>query len=257
MWQALLELNFFCPADLAGPAGAETESTWFDRVLRGLEAFWDSGKARIGESGALGWSKSAASTRSSVAPVAEPNSLPEGDPFEHWESRERSLASEYHMPARVTDDVIDADPDPYRAVLFEDVRPVLFFATWPDSRMQLAWAYLAFLGLPLVPPDQPTTSPFHADVFIQSHLLEHDAKMEAFWPARAATSHAPFQILHGEAVEHERTASGRPWSAPFSNVPAAPDTLIPEMPAWFTAIGGADVATLDLDLFRQVRSSSS
>ncbi|KAL8278570.1 hypothetical protein RQP46_009062 [Phenoliferia psychrophenolica] len=159
-FQSLIELNFFRPPP--STISPSPPHSYLNRAFDSLESFWDSGAPRIGEPGSLGWSNSLSASTTPPPPPSRPTPVPPttaDDPLHSWSSLERTHA----LPARPDDPDVDDDVDPYRVVLFDDVRDFLFVVHSPDSRTQLAYAFLTFLGLPFVPPDFPTSTAFSTD----------------------------------------------------------------------------------------------
>jgi hypothetical protein len=141
----------------------------------------------------------------------------------------------------------DSD-DPYRVVLFDDVRPFLFFLESPDSRLQLAYAFLTFLGLPFIPPDVPTSTPFTTDPFIHSELVERPSLIQRFWPSSTSEKES-FDLVYGEAMELERKSDVRdPWQTPFKAAPIMADLLFGSGKAgWFRTLVPEDLHNIDVN----------
>uniref|UniRef100_A0A0K3C9N5 BY PROTMAP: gi/647394756/emb/CDR35990.1/ RHTO0S01e11694g1_1 [Rhodosporidium toruloides] n=1 Tax=Rhodotorula toruloides TaxID=5286 RepID=A0A0K3C9N5_RHOTO len=252
-FQAIVELNLFRPADF-DRLQYERFMPWKQRVLAAFESFWDAEAPRIGETGAKGW-------RSTTDEDMPPEAVPASDvavveaqreegarPHERWARAER-IACESHRPARTTDPSIDDSDDPYRVVLFDDIRPFLFFVDSPDSRLQLAYAFLTFLGLPFVPPDVPTSTPFTTDPFIHSELVERPSLIQRFWPSGSSEKQS-FGLVGGEPMELERKSDIKePWQTPFKAAPAMADLLFGSGKAgWFRTLVPEDLQDVDVEL---------
>ncbi|GAA6004312.1 hypothetical protein JCM10207_000663 [Rhodosporidiobolus poonsookiae] len=258
-FQALVELNLFRPASLASPDPQERPYTYQDRLFRDFEAFWDSEAPRVGEQGAKGWGSTTDDDlppegTASTALQAQPAQDDKARPHERWAATER-LASGDALPARTIDSGMDDSDDPFRVVLFDDIRPFLFILHSPDSKLQLAYAFLTFLGLPFVPPDFPTSTPFTTDPFIHSELVERPSRIQRFWPKLDAGAAArPYATVGGEAMELERqSALKEPWDTPFSATPAAVDLLFGAgggKGGWFRTLKKEDLADVDVELSR-------
>ncbi|GAA5908743.1 hypothetical protein JCM8208_006776 [Rhodotorula glutinis] len=254
-FQGLVELNLLRPHDLER-LQYERTMPWRERTFSAFESFWDGEAPRIGENGAKGWRatseddlppEAAESSSTGTAVVETDASL---RPHERWALAERVAATSSRRPARATDAEMDDSDDPYRVVLFDDVKPFLFLLSSPESTHQLAYAFLAFLGLPFVPPDVPTSTPFATDPFVHSELVERPSLLRRFWPARS--SGAPFGVIGGEAMEPERNSALKaPWDVPFKAMPATVDTLFGgPAPGWFKTLRKEDLPDLDVDLAR-------
>ncbi|GAA6036634.1 hypothetical protein JCM8097_001263 [Rhodosporidiobolus ruineniae] len=261
-FQALIELNLFRPPALASPGPYDRPIAWRDRLLDEFEAFWDTEAPRIGEPGAKGWGSATeddlppeSSSSSSNALASIPTSDPQARPHERWAAAER-LSAQSSLPARTTDPGIEDSNDPYRVVLFSDIASFLFVLHSPDSKLQLAYAFLTFLGLPFVPPDYPTSTPFTTDSFIHSELVERPGRIQRFWPKldHEGAEKKPYETVGGEAMEPERRgAMGEPWDAPFAATPAAVDLLFgggAGKGGWFRTLRKEDLADVELEVAR-------
>ncbi|BGO94695.1 hypothetical protein NBRC10512_004875 [Rhodotorula toruloides] len=252
-FQAIVELNLFRPADF-DRLQYERFMPWKQRVLAAFESFWDTEAPRIGETDAKGWRSTTdqdmpleAVPASDVA-IVEAQREDGARPHEQWARAER-IASESHRPARTTDPGMDDSDDPYRVVLFGDIRPFLFFVDSPDSRLQLAYAFLTFLGLPFVPPDVPTSTPFTTDPFIHSDLVERPSLIQRFWPSDSSEKQS-YGLVDGEPMELERKSDIKePWQTPFKAAPAMADLLFGSGKAgWFRTLVPEDLQDIDVEL---------
>ncbi|GAA5980700.1 hypothetical protein JCM10908_001742 [Rhodotorula pacifica] len=258
-FQALVEFNLFRPHEFER-SQQERVMPWRERLLQGFEAFWDGEAPRIGEEGAKGW---AATSADDLPPDASEATTtgevsvqdPAARPHERWATAERA-ASNADLPARTTDPGMDESDDPYRVVLFDDVRPFLLDLEAPDSKHQLAYAFLTFVGLPFMPVDVPTSTPFTTDPFIHSELLERPGLLKRYWPTVDTGDSKPFSIVAGEPMEREaRSDLKTPWETPFHASPTAVDVLFGGgRPGWFTAISAADLEDVDVSLARNTLS---
>lgn len=149
VWQALLEYNIFRPGQLLPPD-----------LMPFFEQFWASEVARIGEEGATGWV-------SNASPEPEPRADKEHSPvplldFAAWEAAETDLERHAGLPARALDEV--SDDDPYRILLFSDIKEFIFSIASRQGLTLLQDAFLLFVGLPpcsfLPEPRNWRTDPF-------------------------------------------------------------------------------------------------
>ena len=136
VWQANLDANFCRPANVSD-------------LSTSFEDFWDSECARLGESGALGWAKSLdASANVNEAPETPlPPSLPDSS-WNEWSKAELRAQDQCLVPARTSDDT----DDPFRIVLFADIRDYTVFDLGVRSQSVLIDAFLDFTRLPPVNP---------------------------------------------------------------------------------------------------------
>lgn len=252
-FQAIIELNIFRPEKDSRPQPGETEAAWRGRVMSELEAFWDSEVARVGEKDAKGWRNTSndADPPEGAADTFPPSTLPNDlRGLERWASTEQLVSAANPRPARTTDPGIDDDVDPFRVVLFDDVRDFLFIVHSPDSQSQLVYAFLTFLSLPFIPPDMPTSTPFSTDPFIHSELVERPDLLARFHP-RVEERRLPFALIAGEAMEPERkSALTEPFDTPFHSTPTSVDLLFGAKQKWFLTLKKEDLQHVDVELAR-------
>jgi hypothetical protein len=146
-WQAMVELNLCRPASI--PAGEE-----LDR----LEDFWESEVLRFGEDGATGWD-SGSSPAPETRADSSPRSIESHRMFSDWVGAELGHSI---MPRRSSD--TDKLDDPYRVVLFNDIRDFMVLLQNPDPA-PLVDAILSFCGLAPLPGPR-TRRPWRDDAFI-------------------------------------------------------------------------------------------
>ena len=135
LWQAMLEFNLF------RPAGLSTE-----QALVSVEAFWDTEVARIGELGASGWNSG---TNPEVAQMHELVELEVKPPnvFKTWADCEGFRSKEATRPARTFDEI--AEDDPYRVIIFSDIKDYLSdVTTGENDQFLLIEGLLTFYNLP-------------------------------------------------------------------------------------------------------------
>ncbi|BFZ62077.1 hypothetical protein YB2330_003156 [Saitoella coloradoensis] len=185
-FQGMMELNYFRPArwdHLQADMNLDDE----DDMLGDFEEFWDSEVPRFGEQGAKGWRNFNDSSEESLSlPDTGPPYAPEMHNIaDDWSRHEAERAARCAFPARTTD--ADAIEDPYRVVLFDDVRDLLYVLTTESAREKLLFAWLAFNGLKM----------------FASSRLPSGLEPKSFFPAQESTSTA-VAYVHGEPMEPER-----------------------------------------------------
>ncbi|TRY74407.1 hypothetical protein TCAL_06336 [Tigriopus californicus] len=146
LFQAMIELNLFSP-DFPGYYSLEDRLALF-------EPFWDSGVARFGESGVVGWRK----VMENKDKMAKPESHAQSSEIEDqilkeagnrvartrlWLELEKARERRHWCPWRSNEE--DAE-DPDRMVTFEDISPFLFQFTEPHMCFKLILTCLKFLG---------------------------------------------------------------------------------------------------------------
>ena len=251
----MMELNFFAPDQYRNIASEN--KLFFESALDDLEEYWDLEAPRFGEDHALGWKHKLDSVVKQPRPPlqASTTSLSDDDPFVTWAKEETQSALLSNRPARTIDEIDDSD-DPYSVVLFSDLRSLLFAVTLQDSRLQLIYSFLFFLGLPLNPPDTSTATPLASDTFLYSDEFLSPCKRASFWPTHSSDDflHAllPFDTIAGEAMEPiRRGALNDPYNTPFVRFPMSPDLLFQATPKWFCLLSQKQyLEELDVNLVR-------
>nr|KAK5450986.1 snoRNA-binding rRNA-processing protein utp10 [Exophiala xenobiotica] len=193
VWQAMLEYNIFRPERLL-PAD----------LMPSFEQFWASEVARVGEEGATGWGSNA-----SAEP--EPTADKEHSPvalldFGSWEAAETGLGRHAVLPARALDEV--SDDDPYRILLFSDIKEFVFSIASKQGLTLLQDAFLLFLGLPPC-SSLPEVRKWRGDPFIYSQALATSK-----FPSLDATQNEPLGI--GEALHDVHLGIAGVLSSPDS-----------------------------------------
>jgi len=206
-FQALIELNLFRPESPPCPTSDSALEAELDR----FEEFWDSECPRFGEEGAKGWR--AWDLDESVDIPTTVKEMSE-DWYEHEEQ------SKHDIPARTTDDL---DDDPYRVILFNDIRPFLYAFT-TDVVKELSYAFISFCGINLPSPDLSSNQ-------ITDPWLSTTFDFRQFWPP--PTNNNSIEWINGEVVEPERLSGfTTPFTFPKKLFPLDIDTLFP-LDTWF------------------------
>ncbi|KAI8812559.1 NRDE-2, necessary for RNA interference-domain-containing protein [Cladochytrium replicatum] len=137
LYQAMIELTCFCPA-------AYTHQSFKQRVDM-LESFWESEAPRIGEEGALGWSNSLLRENADVSDEqSETDDVDFQDIFE-WAKAEINHEHVHWIPSKSVADT----SDPFRTVLFDDLRPLLFEIRTPSVKVSLIYHFISYLRIPI------------------------------------------------------------------------------------------------------------
>ncbi|PTB66362.1 DUF1740-domain-containing protein [Trichoderma citrinoviride] len=168
-WQGLLEVNFF------RPLATDDEQS----ALDAFSDFWESEVPRIGDAGAKGWrhyvefgGEGDAAEPIRAAPIIPSSSR---DVYKAWGHLEHSRSQTAKLPARTMDD--GTDDDPFRVVIFSDIRPFLFLiptSILPQVSGQLIDAFLLFCGFAPAFKASSWTEIAYNDQFISSPLVRLD-----------------------------------------------------------------------------------
>jgi hypothetical protein len=106
--QAMVELSFFCPIP----------DSPLEIQLSALEQFWKMESLRVGDKGAPGWNNT--------------------------EELELPAKTERPLPGRSLDE--DVEMDPFRVVLFDDIRRFLNRMVTDRGQTELLWSFMSLLG---------------------------------------------------------------------------------------------------------------
>lgn len=248
--QCMLELNFFCPPHLVPP----TSPSQHEKLLEELEEFWDSEVLRIGEIGAKGWASYVSLGGNGDVPEPQKENLTSEpldprDPFGSWIDAEEERLRSSMMPARTVDEV--EEDDPYRVVLFSDIKAFMFYFSSGRVRRKVADSFLVFSGLTPVYHLEPISSglPESTDTFLRNDLaaMQDSYLDEWFWP-RGSSEPADVKMiayLEGLSMEPERKGGlGKddPFEFGLKNFPVGPDSLFSnESWSWVKRVKKADV----------------
>ncbi|KAF3913247.1 hypothetical protein AA313_de0208756 [Arthrobotrys entomopaga] len=245
IWQGILEMNSSQPAAFSsGPASL----TNHEEMLDSFGAFWDSEVLRIGETKAKGW---ATFTDQDVGDFADPKDLPEdyapsndlelADPdfFGAWLDKEKTLLGK--LPARTTDEI--EEDDPFRVILFSDIRSFLWKFQSPVAISNIGDAFLAFAGIVA-----PTS--YQRDVFFRTDLVRaSDGNLAKwFWYDTDAADVKLITWVDGVPMESERRdrVTRNPFLFHSGDVPLSPETLV-QSSWWFSSVEVPDPKSERLD----------
>ena len=192
IWQANIEFNLCRPARSILQA---SNATSYKALLELFEIFWESEGPRVGEIKSTGWASHV--VNQSIAPTTlKDPPLPCNAELRlpQWPEEERMASTQMSMPARTLDDV--GENDPYRVILFSDVRPFLIdFETLPDTYSSLlVVAFLAFCGLP-PPPGTTEERQWWLDPFVRNPSLNVSQPTLTEELERDLHSSCPFAII--------------------------------------------------------------
>ncbi|CAG8688736.1 21252_t:CDS:10, partial [Cetraspora pellucida] len=173
-WQAMIELTFFAPEEIQ-------QKDFYDRVVA-FENFWEAEWPRFGEDDARGWSyyfeKDVESFESSdVTSNLLANISSEGDMYEKW--AEAEIAYNSQLLSMRSSNYSNLE-DPYRVVIFDDIRTFLFDLTSHQSRIELIYTCLNFTGL-TYNFGHSSLSSMITDVFLYNKLSNESIENVSFW----------------------------------------------------------------------------
>ncbi|KAG0637046.1 NRDE-2, necessary for RNA interference-domain-containing protein [Tuber brumale] len=239
-FQLMIELNFFAPPQITAP-GSLSEH---EEVLELLDTFWDSEVLRVGEVGAEGWFSFVQLGGKGKAPetqkgMVSPDSLDTRDPFGSWMAAEEGRMEIPKMPARTMDEV--EEDDPYRVVLFSDLREFMFFFASEAVKQKLIDALLIFSGLrPLYEGVRMSSGKAEAtDIFLRNELghTMDECLGRWFWPERGGHNN---ELIGWGGMEPEKKApfGEKPFQFSLRNFPLSEEMLFAKSEYWVSAIDG-------------------
>ncbi|RMY76348.1 hypothetical protein D0863_02009 [Hortaea werneckii] len=189
LWQAIFEQH--CCRQQGIP--------YSEANLADLGDFWESDYPRIGEDQAMGWSHyvGGVDQQPRVTHSTRLRPIDLSRPLYSMAEQEMQLALDLHLPASADDD--DALDDPFRHVMFTDIRDVCASLLHKLPRTLLLDAFLAFMHLP------PISTHLSG---AQAHMKRSDPFLEEFCaadPVRSVyeTDYSLFQTAFGHLCEQE------------------------------------------------------
>lgn len=236
-WQALLEFVFFKPS-IVQASDQNKDRSSHKATVSMFERFWDSEVPRIGEEGAEGWAsfsqKQGRPPRSRIEAVDDME-----DNKDHWKSwlaseRRHSLLS--RNPARTIDDI--EENDPYRIILFSDIRPFLIDPPSLAGQHLVLDAFVAFCCLPPFAAEGPDSRSrvWGRDCFLCNDALRLNGNLQESWKLRFLKQHGSSKeqcsIDSDDALLHSGTQN--PFQFPIRDYLVSSDSLFAEK-QWFSA----------------------
>jgi hypothetical protein len=218
-------------------------------MLNDFAEYWDSGRPRLGEDGAKGWTARHADHSLSVgfADSHTPDSSnSDSDLYRNWYASERGRDRQ-RRPDRLRDAYSEAG-DPFRTIVFADIRSLMFPIRTSESLRHVASGFLYLLGVTVGPFGTPTTVLVNKD----PHMVPIDADIDAsVWPVAQPKRVHPWQIIAGEAMEPTRQSRmSAAQDSPVRCWSVNRDTLIAN--DWFNDLDAEALGRSDVDMIRCV-----
>lgn len=248
-----LSRTYFIPDRFRQPFQiGDPHFTFSSAVLDDFEEFWESEIPRIGEDSAPGW-KTWDQTKLVARPKeVESETFPlEGtDPYSRWWHAEQQAERRDSRPMKVTDIVDEEDDeDPYRIIFYSDVRPYLFVIQSPEVKLQLIYAVMTFLGVPILPFNVSTNTAYSTDPHLFWHLSKNQVARDRLWP-RCPPTRAVITLDGGAPVDPavEKQPAVKLWQT-------SGDTLFGTGKEWFSLVNADDLQHVDSTLLKNLFSS--
>ncbi|KAL8901900.1 MAG: hypothetical protein Q9192_000319 [Flavoplaca navasiana] len=212
-WQALLEFEFNKPTKYRH--AGQTKSTFDDSILA-FEQFWDSEAPRIGEANARGWLNSdddcpeqRQPPDAGKTPIHHATSV-----FKSWADAEHQTNSRSLLPNRDIDEPLD---DPYRTVLFSDVRHALIVSPTDIAEDQVHIWY--------------------EDQFVRNEMLYGRKVSSGNHGSAIADFHDPHRKPSKPSIETTDTSRPNVFAFYMGDFEISSDTLFAVPSQWFSAFG--------------------
>lgn len=225
IWQVLFEFHCFKPEKYRTFQGGLSDNAAHES-LSAFEEFWESELPRIGEAGAQGWAQAVSSAGEPPPPkidvCVDPGSMT--DVYSSLAFSEQKQTLQARHPGRAIDDVVEDDP--YRVILFSDVRDIL--SVWPkfdQNQMLLVENFLAFCHLP---PLYQTGSgadarSMYRDPFLCNSIL-----------CFSRNSIEPWKVQVAGHTDGPVNGTSSPFRTPVADYIVTTDTLFSATGSWFS-----------------------
>lgn len=237
IWQALLEFEFCKPPNFRCTTEQFKDSV-HENSLLAFEQFWNSEVPRIGEVNAEGWLNfDERAEEVSSPPIVEAPHQEGGVALRLWADVERKASSCSNTPSRSIDGASD---DPYRVVLFSDIKPALIVSpTFPDHHALLA-AFFSFCHLPPHTNNLTyLTDHWQKDQYLRNEMLYEGVTLKTFGLHRAGNV-APdegHRDISKPAHSMPCPSLSTPFATPLAKHLISPDTLFSSPGEWFSSFG--------------------
>ena len=235
-WQALLEYEFFRPAHVQRQEYKKEIS--MHRTISMFESFWDSEVPRVGEEDAEGWANYCRKQCGSPRPIIEARNVVKGgqDSWKSWIAAERRQGLLARKPARTIYDV--EEDDPYRVILFSDIRPFLIDSPSDNSRHIALDAFLMFCHLPACHAEGANVqSKFWAgDGLLRNEALYPSYGVPQLWRLEASKLSKPVLEVSNaqEKFADDDSLSKTPFHFPLANYWLSSASLFAATGSWFS-----------------------
>jgi len=240
IWQALLEFNFFMPKQFDPSMDGAQDPTTHKDCLSSFEEFWESELPRIGEENAKGWESWTLTGGVTAAPKTDVPGISVNNErvFESWVRSERLRALETRSAARTVDETLEDDP--FRVVLFADVRDCLFYIASLTCRSELLNAFLAYCRLPAFLSGLTASSAGDSltDPLIMNDALEESDSFISRWDLDTsrvdAAGASNTEIQDTDAAPSSNAWTKTPFDFPGRHFQLSLDSLFAEQGRWFS-----------------------
>lgn len=236
-WQALLEYEYSKPFKLQDDEH-KRGGTLHHVTISNFEEFWDSEVPRIGEDGCRGWASFSEAGKPPQAKTETASIRADSqDAWEFWVNSEYKRGLVTRSPARTIDDVVEDDP--YRVILFSDIRPFLIDSPSVESRAVCLDAFLAFCHLPPCQARDPAgrSRSWRRDGYVRNETLYTPTGALQSWIISPLEDQKT--RLESDEVQKSSCAPNSPrrslFDLPISDYQLSLDSLFAVAGSWFGA----------------------
>ena len=257
-WQSLIEYICHRPSHFNNH-GRTLEGSSESAALLAFEEFWDSEVPRVGEEGAEGWAKF--ESKRGLPPVPrkcnEKVSIDDRHVFESWVMYERTRSLQSRIPARTSDDL--EENDPYRVILFSDIRDALISLPNPNGQHIFVAALLIFCQLPPLRTDstRDTLNKWWKDPFLRNQAIYQilpswHSQTFGLGSKAMGTENVP------ASEEHDAKSIKDPFRFPTMDYQLSSDSLFAAKASWFSPFDAwqnefsSNQGTLEIGWIRRV-----
>ncbi|KAI9870581.1 MAG: hypothetical protein M1830_004075, partial [Pleopsidium flavum] len=242
LWQGILEFNFFRPKDSGLLPNHARKRKSDQDYLYSFEEFWESEVPRVGEEGAKGWETWTNNGGITAPPRtdASNNLVHEEQIFAGWVRCERRRALQSRNTARTMDEV--EENDPFRVILFPDIRDYLFYTANARLQIYLLNAFLAFCRLPSLSSDNAGSQVqgWRKDSLIMNDPLEQSDSFISHWYTKASDAKDLHKFDAGDrGTKPEQTNDANrksPFNCPVRCFSISADSLFSAKGDWFSVL---------------------
>ncbi|KAI4248890.1 MAG: hypothetical protein L6R40_000902 [Gallowayella cf. fulva] len=242
IWQALMEFEFNMPPDLRRPDMKTGNSAAYEESVSAFEHFWDSETPRIGEPNAKGW-LNLDPDMTEPRQAEEAPSQDDSNISESWVTLERRASRFSKTPRRTTDEPSD---DPYKVVLFSDVRCALIMSPTPSDNYAVVKAFLCFC---LLPPwasgSKDETEGWYNDQFARNEILYETPSAASMVGREDSGMEADdHSVIDNAAAYSHGTSLPNAFQLHMGEYERSSDTLFATSSRWFSVFGSWNEKTV-------------
>ena len=236
-WQAIIEYVFFKPVEFQRQE-SQPDGSLKMKALSAFQGFWENELPRMGEDHAAGWANTMQSRGSLIYPRkdVEDHSSDDRQNFHKWEQIERRKSLQARTPARALDKTVEDDP--YRVVLFSDIRNILDDPPARSGGELLVAALLAFCHLPPYPINSAhnVSRSWWRESYLRNEDLSQSHDLVSNWRFQVRPNETDLPSLN--RVHHDSPKKCPSMKSPFrfckADFQISSDTLFASRDSWFS-----------------------